>query len=436
MEHSLDSFDFISKQDWTKQLEKDLRGISFEDLTSIDENGLKVDPFYTEEDLPKHIQPLFHHTDWGIAAKIEVTSDNEHHANLTALEALGNGVSTIYWHFKDTSNIDWSKLFDQIQLDIIHSFIISDKASPFPKKLKELLIQKFDYQEQNPFLFWLYDEIFQELVGQASSIKIEPQHIYIQGNEYSHLGLNATQQIAYILLQLQEYLHYAIQENQLSNIQTIHIGIAQNTHFFQEIAKLRALRILTQVIIQEYNIIPTIYFHASTSLSYLTAEDNPNNILRNTVAGMSSVLGGCDFLYIHPHKNAAIQADIDAVRIARNQQHLFKEESYLNKIADASYGSYTIESRTQDIAHQSWKMFLELEEKGGIKLLGTSFIKEVENAQLALLKAYQNGQLNLIGYNKYLLEEKNVLPVFEVKTWANGLKYFQLPLLKNKVQNA
>lgn len=436
MEHSFNDFDFISKEDWAKQLKKDLKGISFEDLTSIDQNDLEVYPFYTKEDLPSNIAPLFQHTDWNISTIINIQAGKETNANEKALEALGNGVSAIYWYIDNESQIDWSKLFDNIQLNIIHSFIISSDTDKFDENLHKYLKANYHSESNENFIFWLHDTIFQELVQESNNTPSNFEHLYIQGQEYSHLGLHPTQQIAYILLEVQEYLTRATKQQQLSTIKTIHIGIAQNTQFFQEISKLRALKKLLNLLINEYNIQAEIYFHASTSLTYLSAEDHPNNILRNTIAGMSAVLGGCHYLHIHPHKNAQIQAAVDAERIARNQQHLFKEESYLNKIADASYGSYTIEARTKDIAERGWKLFLDYEEKGGINNLHQQFINEVLAAQNHLLNAYQTGTLPLIGYNKYLLEEEEVLPVFEVKHFANGLQYFQLPLLNNQSHNA
>jgi methylmalonyl-CoA mutase len=59
------------------------------------------------------------------------------------------------------------------------------------------------------------------------------------------------------------------------------------------------------------------------------------------------------------------QPDEFSERIARNQQLLLKEESYFDKVADPAAGSYYIENLTNLIAENVWKLFLELEDKGG-----------------------------------------------------------------------
>ncbi|MDE6264841.1 MAG: methylmalonyl-CoA mutase small subunit, partial [Paramuribaculum sp.] len=52
-------------------------------------------------------------------------------------------------------------------------------------------------------------------------------------------------------------------------------------------------------------------------------------------------------------------------RIARNQQFLLKEESHLDKVVDPAGGSYYVETLTVSIANEAWKLFLEIEDKGG-----------------------------------------------------------------------
>ena len=59
-------------------------------------------------------------------------------------------------------------------------------------------------------------------------------------------------------------------------------------------------------------------------------------------------------------------------RIARNQQLLLKEESHFDKVSDPATGSYYIETLTAKIAEQAWKVFLDVENNGGIFCLGRS----------------------------------------------------------------
>lgn len=426
---SLD-FDFFTKEDWKQQLEKDLRGTTFEDLQSKDRNALTIDPFYTKDDLPVNIQQLIQHQSWHNTGLIHLEAGEEATANTTALEDLKNGVDAIEWHINTDQPVQWQQLLKDIQLDIIHSiFILSEQEQS--DSLHQYLAENNFKSLIGEAIFILNDAVNAQLLdGQSYSFKQNPQ-LYIAGQEYAHLGLNSTTQIAYILSNLQEQLHQAKENNFINELNSLHIGMAQSTAFFEEIAKMRALYLLLPLILKEYEINIPFYFHGETSLTYLTAEDNPNNILRNTIAAMASVIGGAHYLFIHPHKASHISPEVDARRIARNQQHLFKEESYLDKIGDAAYGAYTIEKRTDDIAKKAWEIFLDIENTGGINQAGARFKADVLKAQEDLKQAYESGDMVLIGYNKFPLEEDNIAPAFEARTFANGLKYFQLALKNN-----
>ena len=52
-------------------------------------------------------------------------------------------------------------------------------------------------------------------------------------------------------------------------------------------------------------------------------------------------------------------------RIARNVELLLKHESHFDQVIDPAGGSYYIENLTKNIAEQAWKLFLEVEDKGG-----------------------------------------------------------------------
>ncbi len=88
-----------------------------------------------------------------------------------------------------------------------------------------------------------------------------------------------------------------------------------------------------------------------------------------------------------------------SARIARNQQHILKEESYLHKVADMASGSYYIETLTEEIAAKAWDEFKTLESKGGfIKCLETNFIQEKIQAQATILiQQFKEEKLVLVG---------------------------------------
>ena len=105
--------------------------------------------------------------------------------------------------------------------------------------------------------------------------------------------------------------------------------------------------------------------HAITSRFNQTIYDAHVNLLRSQTESMSAALAGVDSITTTPFDAPYKKPDAFSERIARNQQHLLKEESHLDKVIDPAGGSYYVETLTLSIAEQAWKLFLDVEEKGG-----------------------------------------------------------------------
>jgi methylmalonyl-CoA mutase len=92
---------------------------------------------------------------------------------------------------------------------------------------------------------------------------------------------------------------------------------------------------------------------------------------------MSAILGGTDSLTLEPFDIVFRHPDEFSERIARNQQLILKEEASFDKVADPAAGSYYIENLTTLIAENAWKLFLEVEDKGGfLACLKSGYIQD------------------------------------------------------------
>ena len=129
-------------------------------------------------------------------------------------------------------------------------------------------------------------------------------------------------------------------------------------------------------------------------------------MLRTQTEAMSASLGGVDSMTVLPFDSVYQKPDEFSERIARNQQLLLKEESHFDKVADPAAGSYYIETLTYSIAEQAWKLFLEIEEKGG-------FFAEVQNGNVqADLKATADKRLKNVSSRREVLLGTNQFPNF------------------------
>lgn len=84
-------------------------------------------------------------------------------------------------------------------------------------------------------------------------------------------------------------------------------------------------------------------------------------------------------------------------------QLLLKEESHFNQVCDAAGGSYYIENLTASIAEQAWKLFKEVEDRGGyIAAFEAGFIQDQIEASAATKdKNIATRRETLLGTNQF-----------------------------------
>lgn len=145
------------------------------------------------------------------------------------------------------------------------------------------------------------------------------------------------------------------------------MGVSSN--YFMEIAKFRAARMLWAQIVEQYKpadlAAAKMMTHAVTSRYNQTVYDAHVNLLRSQTESMSAALAGVDSITTTPFDLTYKRPDDFSERIARNQQFLLKEESHLDKVVDPAGGSYYVETLTVSIAAEAWKLFLDVDAKGG-----------------------------------------------------------------------
>jgi methylmalonyl-CoA mutase len=111
----------------------------------------------------------------------------------------------------------------------------------------------------------------------------------VDGSLYQNAGANMVQQIAYSLSHANEYF------NRITTInKPIVFQLSVGTNYFFEIAKLRALRLLFNLIAKEYNHNLDCHLLVSPSKRNKTLYDYNVNLLRTTTECMSAILGGAD----------------------------------------------------------------------------------------------------------------------------------------------
>jgi methylmalonyl-CoA mutase len=376
-----DIFPPVSKKEWLEKINKDLRGKSYESLVWEASPGIEIDPLYTIEDFDKNkqvqqktVEGNRFRNDWLIRQTL--TNPNRKEIKL----ALESGVDSIV---VDATSVNKKSFNDH--------FIVKCYSSEEINRLRSF----------NPYFKITIDPIGAWIIGKTEDprlelIKDKPQVLRVSGNVQHEAGATAEQELSGILAWLNEYLHYA-KENNLGKdfAGEIEIQIAVGIDFFTEIAKLRAVRLTVSRLLEVYEIDLPLIITGKTSQYRLGHKDQYTNLLRNTTMALSAVIAGVDVLEVRPH---TLHPDSFSLRLARNIQHLLKEEAFMDKVADMSGGSYLVEELTEKLATRAWEHFQLIEQKGG-------WINQVneEKIKTVLVDTHQKRVKNAIDTKKVLV---------------------------------
>jgi methylmalonyl-CoA mutase len=201
----------------------------------------------------------------------------------------------------------------------------------------------------------------------------------IRGDLLHDNGATAIQELGYAIAEGVERLAAA-------DGLTFVFGIG--TNFFFEIAKLRAARLLwARKSPSPMNI------YARTALADKSIYDPYTNLLRATTQALSAAIGGCDTLEVRPFGFS--------YRLAMNVQRILREESHMHRVADPAAGSYYIESLTDSIAREAWKVFQQVEAQGGYAAAKQSIDAAVAESRAAREKAIASRRKVRVGVNNY-----------------------------------
>jgi methylmalonyl-CoA mutase len=184
----------------------------------------------------------------------------------------------------------------------------------------------------------------------------------------------------------------------------IFFGVAIGSHYFFQIAKLRALRLLWARVVESFGgsaEAAKATIHARTANWNATVYDPYVNALRGTTEAMSAAIGGADSFTVIPF-DARFEPVTDAARrLARNTQILLKKEAQLDRVSDAGAGSYVIEWLTDTLAREAWQLMQKVEAAGGYRQQLETIHGELAKSLVARRAALASRRQVLVGTNHY-----------------------------------
>ncbi|MBR1850199.1 MAG: methylmalonyl-CoA mutase small subunit [Bacteroidales bacterium] len=431
----------VPTEKWEEVIQKDLKGADYEKkLVWKTLEGFKVKPYYRAEDLegleyldsnpgqrPYTRGKQAGSNVWDI--RQDIVEQDPTAANAIAVDAVKRGATSLgFCTRKIATTADMATLLRGIDLNQVKiNFRCSDNYV--------VLLQTYvDYARQagcdpqnlagscdcDPYCHALthgayrngLDADLEQVQNLIQYVKAELpcfRAITIHGNLIHNAGSNIVQELGFTLAAANDLVARLadLGTAPTDTAEQIVLQFATGSNYFMEIAKIRAARLLWSKIAEQYN--PTSerayrMFVATESSAWNKSIYDPYvNMLRTTTEAMSAAVAGADSIAVKPFDSAYKHADDFGYRIARNQQLLLKEESYLDKIADPAAGSYYIENLTDSIAHYAWENFIAVENLGGFaKAIAEGYVQD----QVAATAAQRDNDIatrrtTILGTNQY-----------------------------------
>lgn len=306
----------------------------------------------------------------------------------------------------EEQGVSQEQLSGTIQNDILKEFMVRNTYIYPPTPSMKIIADIFEYTSQK--------------IPRFNSISISGYHM-------QEAGATPVLEMAYTLADGYEYvktgLDAGLKVDDFAPRLSFFWAIGMN--FPQEIAKMRAARMLWAKLMQEFE--PQnkkslmLRTHCQTSGWSLTEQEPYNNIGRTAIEALAAALGGTQSLHTNALDEAiALPTDFSA-RIARNTQIILQEETQICRTADPFGGSFMIESLTNEMANQAWEYIQEVRELGGMTQAIEAGIPKMRIEEAAAKKQAKidSGEVAIVGVNAYRSKlEQQEFEILEVDNTA------------------
>lgn len=432
----------VPTEKWEEVITADLKGADYErKLVWKTGEGFNVRPYYRAENLEgirfvgsqagefPFVRGTHAHNRWHVHQTVRVGCPKS--ANEEALKLLNTGVDSLGFCIgaESFSAADLDELLRSICIPAVELVFcgnrMADVAELVLAKLAKDGIAKEDAHisfcidplvkgltEKGDFCCSPNGEKCFERIADLIRKTADCKHIRVvtvSGHIFSNAGSTIVEELAFALSAGHDYLvrlmdaGFTIDEA----ARKLRFSLNITSNYFMEMAKIRAARLLWANIVKGYNpakeCAGKMFLHAVTSTWNQTVYDPYVNMLRGTTEAMSASIAGVHSLEVTPFDRSYENPNEFSKRIARNVQLLLKHEAHFDQVVDPAGGSYYIENLTQSIAAEAWKLFLEIEEKGGYtEAYKSGFIAErVKASAAAKDKAIATRRQILLGANQY-----------------------------------
>ena len=431
----------VPTEKWEEVITADLKGADYErKLVWKTGEGFNVRPYYRAENLEgikflgsqagefPYVRGTHAHNRWRVHQTVSVVCPKE--ANAEALKILNAGVDSLGFCIAsaDFSAADLDMLLKDICIPAVEITFCGEKMA----NVAELVLAKVEKEgiaKEDVRIAFCIDPLVKGLSskgdfcspnGEKCIARIvelihktkEYKHVRIvtvAGQTFGNSGSTIVEELAFTLSAGHDYL-VRLTDAGLdvdAAARKLRFSFSVSSNYFMEIAKFRAARMLWANIVKGYgpakNCACKMQIHAETSRWNQTVYDPYVNMLRGTTEAMSATIAGVHSLEVMPFDASFENPTEFSKRIARIVELLLKNESHFDQVVDPAGGSYYVENLTQSIAAEAWKLFLEIEEKGGYTEAYKAglIVERIKASAAAKDKNIATRRQTLLGANQY-----------------------------------
>jgi methylmalonyl-CoA mutase, N-terminal domain len=271
---------------------------------------------------------------------------------------------------------------------------------------------------------------------------------------FQESGGNNPQALAIEIAMLKELLGKLVNERGLDFDDLALIPyelVSVGTRFFEEIAKVRALRRMYAKMARETFKAKTdkacqLLIAVHTSSRTMTYQQPLNNIARCAIETLAGAIAGCTAIDNACLDNAYAEPSPFAARMSLNTQHIVSDETGVTDVTDPLAGSYFVEYLTNKVEEEAYKVLQQIEDMGGmIAAVKQGFIKNLmSESALQKQRDIESGERLVVGVNELAIppEEDDKIPIQSVEAsdseeiadrMANWKKTRDIPLLRERM---
>jgi methylmalonyl-CoA mutase N-terminal domain/subunit len=243
----------------------------------------------------------------------------------------------------------------------------------------------------------------------------------VSGGHVRENGANAIQEMAFSLSDAITYVQCGLDRgldiDDIARNVTFHHVIHMD--FFEEIAKIRALRRMWTAIIRDRFGAKDpkswrFRVHVQTGCENLTAQLPIVNVARTAIQALAGVMAGVQSLHVNGMDEAYSIPSEDAMRVALRTSQVVAYETRVPNVVDPLGGSYYVEWLTDELEKKASDLVEAIDARGGM-------LRCVEDGYISRLVAdeahrkqqqIESEQRLIIGVNKFVDEDVRHLEIF------------------------